>query len=88
MLRIKAGELVNSGTDPGIVAEALRLWATKTGIGPGLLPSLVSDVIKTRAAANGARDHRPPTAFERKTAHNLAVIQGLADQPTRKELRQ
>lgn len=50
MLRIKASELINQGTAPDIVAEALRIWVTKTGVGPSILPSLVSDVLKRRAA--------------------------------------
>jgi hypothetical protein len=57
-LRLRASELVNTGTPPDIVEEALRDWATRTGIGPGVLPSLAADVIKrrnghARAAPNG-----------------------------------
>jgi hypothetical protein len=48
-LRLKASELIHSGTDPDDVAEALRRWVTKSGIGPGVLASLVSDVVKERS---------------------------------------
>lgn len=48
MLRIKASALINEGTPADVVGEALRDWATKTGVGPGVLPSLAADVVKRR----------------------------------------
>jgi hypothetical protein len=47
-LRIRAGALLKEGTPADVVEEALREWATKTGVGPGVLPSLAADVIKRR----------------------------------------
>jgi hypothetical protein len=46
-LRIQAGILLKEH-QPDIVEEALREWASKTGVGPGVLPSLAADVIKRR----------------------------------------
>lgn len=48
MLRISASTLIREGTPPDVVEQALRDWATKTGVGPGILPSLAADVIKRR----------------------------------------
>ena len=71
MLRLQASELINTGTDPEIVAAGLRLWADKpsVGIGRTILASMCSEVIKSRnpptaptaPAANGRR----PTTDER-----------------------
>jgi hypothetical protein len=83
MLRIKASALINGGTPPDVVADALRLWLTKPKLGPGVLPSLVSEVIKSR---NGSPTPDGPTAYERKTAKNLAVFQQLADHPLTPEI--
>lgn len=47
-LRLAASELVNTGTPPDVVIEAIREWFTKTGIGPGVLASLAADVAKRR----------------------------------------
>lgn len=56
-LRLKASELIHGGTEPDVVAEALTRWVGKSGIGPGVLPSLVSDVVKERSGVTtvGAR---------------------------------
>ncbi|MCG7592416.1 hypothetical protein [Mycobacterium sp. PSTR-4-N] len=81
-LRHQASELVNTETDPEIVAAALRLWEHKPNIGIGrtILASLCSEVIKTRAAP-AANGHPAPSAFDRKKAANGAVFAALADQP-------
>ncbi|QDP43692.1 hypothetical protein SEA_PHORBESPHLOWER_64 [Gordonia phage PhorbesPhlower] len=47
-LRLKASEMLRAGTEETDVADALQLWLTKPNVGPGILPSLVSDVIKAR----------------------------------------
>lgn len=52
MLRIRASELINTGTPTETVEAALKLWLTKPNLGPNVLPSLVSEVIKTRASTN------------------------------------
>jgi hypothetical protein len=59
MLRIRASELINTGTPPDVVADALRLWVNKSGVGPGILPSLVSDVIKSRNGQHAENNRRP-----------------------------
>lgn len=68
MLRISASTLIREGTPADVVEEALRDWAAKTGVGPGILPSLAADVIKrrnghARAAPTGPR-HKVRTAAE------------------------
>lgn len=57
-LRLQASELLNSGTERADVADALRLWCDKPGVGNGrtILSSLVSEVLKTRTGVgNGTR---------------------------------
>lgn len=53
-LRMQASALIKAGTPPETVEAALQLWLTKSGVGPGVLPSLVSDVIKA-----GNRSQQP-----------------------------
>jgi len=55
-LRLQASALIKDGQEPGDVEAALQLWLAKPGVGPRVLPSLLSDVIKARAAParNGA----------------------------------
>ncbi|ADG97650.1 hypothetical protein Srot_1179 [Segniliparus rotundus DSM 44985] len=48
-LAVKAAELLRAGTPRADVADALRLWLAKPRAGAGLLPSLVSEVVKNRA---------------------------------------
>lgn len=51
-LRHQASELLHEGTNPDLVAEALRLWCGKPSVGNGrtILASMVSEVVKARAA--------------------------------------
>lgn len=50
-LRLKASELMTGdGIPADDVADALRRWLTKPDAGPGLLPNLVADVQRERAA--------------------------------------
>ncbi|QCW22256.1 hypothetical protein PP485_gp71 [Gordonia phage ThankyouJordi] len=71
-LRIRASELLNGGTDPDVCREALERWVAKTGVGPGILPSLVVDVLKERdpntyaRTAPGATGGRQLTKRERQ----------------------
>lgn len=44
----QAGALLKSGTPAGDVQSALALWLTKPNLGPGTLPSLVSEIVRTR----------------------------------------
>lgn len=70
MLRISASTLIREGTPVDVVEEALRDWAAKTGVGPGILPSLAADVIKRR---NGHARAAPAGA-----PHKLRAIAELA----------
>lgn len=81
-LRLKASELMlGDGVAADVLEEALRRWLQKTDAGPGLLPAIVADVVRSRAAGS------EPTAYERKTAHNAEIFRRLAgDGPIRKEL--
>ncbi|MDZ4234828.1 MAG: hypothetical protein U1C73_13975 [Dietzia sp.] len=53
-LAIQAGTLLHAGTPDTDIRDALTLWLDKPHAGPGLLPSLVSEAVKTR-------DRPPPT---------------------------
>lgn len=59
-LAIRAGGLLKSGTPEADVRAALVLWLAKPTLGPGVLPSLVSEVVRnrqsptTRAPTEGA----------------------------------
>lgn len=59
-LRIAAAELLHTGTPDDVVEQALAEWATKTGVGPGILATLAADVIKRRNGhtANGKPPHK------------------------------
>lgn len=84
MLRIRASELIRQGHSRADVAAALELWLTKPTLGPNALPSLLSEVLKARAAPAGA--DRPPNklrAFAELAAEERALEQAQAD---RKEL--
>ncbi|MBF6328752.1 hypothetical protein [Nocardia transvalensis] len=58
-LAIRAGALLKTGTAEADVRQALSLWLDKPKLGPGVLPSLVSEVVRVRtrsptASAEGA----------------------------------
>lgn len=74
MLRIKASELINDGTETGIVAQALALWLTKPHLGPSTLPALVSEVLKT----NG-QHIAPHTTGAPPMGRASAKAQGILD---------
>ncbi|ATW60858.1 hypothetical protein SEA_GETALONG_91 [Gordonia phage Getalong] len=74
-LRIKASELIHSGTDPNDVGEALTRWVAKPGIGPGVLPALVSDVVKERSGIAQHTRARPRST----TDERIAAAQALKD---------
>lgn len=75
-LRLAASELVNTGTSPEVVSEALRDWVTKTGVGPGILASLAADIIKRRnghaSPLNAPKTGPAPAARKVKTGLELA----------------
>lgn len=49
-LRIRASELIRQGHPRSDVAAALELWLTKSSLGPNALDSVLSEVVKSRAA--------------------------------------
>ena len=57
-LRLQANALLHEGQPPEAVEAALRLWLTKTGVGPRILPSLVADVLKAPLAQPTAKPHK------------------------------
>jgi hypothetical protein len=54
MLRVRASELLREGHPRADVATALELWLTKPSLGPNALASVLSEVLKARAAPNGS----------------------------------
>jgi hypothetical protein len=90
-LRLAAGTLLKDGTPSEVVEEALREWATKTGIGPGVLPSLAADVIKrrnghTHTNTNGAKPHKLRSVAELAQAQRARENAALQTAEARKEL--
>ncbi|QDM56073.1 hypothetical protein SEA_SLEEPYHEAD_58 [Rhodococcus phage Sleepyhead] len=51
-LAMHCGSMLKKGQPEQDVTDALALWLTKPNLGPGVLPSLVSEVIKNRTAAS------------------------------------
>jgi hypothetical protein len=79
-LAAKTTELLSEGTPAADIESALRLWLTKPNAGPGLLPGLVSEVIKNREApANGTRPGRSTVDTKVEGWLNMAV--GAPTQP-------
>lgn len=59
-LRHQASALINNGTPPDVAEQALRDWLAKTGVGPGILPSLAADVVKRRNHSSPAMNGVTP----------------------------
>lgn len=72
-LAIQVGELSRE-YDEDVLAEALVLWRGKTNVGPGVLPSLVSDVVKRR---NG-HARAAPRAADKPSTTDARVAQAQA----------
>lgn len=51
-LAMHCGSMLKKGQPEQDVTDALALWLTKPNLGPGVLPSLVSEVIKNRTVAS------------------------------------
>ncbi|NCL73732.1 hypothetical protein [Rhodococcus sp. YH1] len=47
-LALESSAMLKQGIDPDAIREGLRAWAAKDGIGPKLLPHLVTDVLKAQ----------------------------------------
>lgn len=85
-LRIRASELIRQGHTRADVAAALELWLTKPSLGPNALPSLLSEVIKSRAAPNGGGTPHKMRAYAELAAEERAAEQSQLA-AARKELR-
>lgn len=70
MLAQEAGGLILGGTPSDDIRAALELWLTKPNLGPRTLPSLVSEVIRTR--------DRPHPTFTRPTGTASTADQRFA----------
>lgn len=75
-LAIRTAELLRE-YDPNTLVEALTEWRSRTGIGPGVLPSLVADVVKRRNGSTAASS-RPSTTDQR-----VAAVQALKNSDLR-----
>lgn len=73
-LVIKTAELLQQFDEPTI-EQALVEWRSRTGIGPGLLPSMVSDVVKRRSGH--VRDRPAGAAKPSTTDTRMAGVQAL-----------
>jgi len=80
-LAVEAATLLKAGTPETDIRDALRLWLAKPNLGPRVLPSLVSEVIRNRSPAALTR---PSTTDQR-----VASIQALklVTPHDRKEIR-
>lgn len=78
-LRIQASILLKDNP-PDVVEEALHDWASRTGVGPGVLASMAADVIKRRnghaRAAPGGQPHKL------RAIANLAAAERAREQAT------
>lgn len=82
-LRIRASELIRQGHPRADVAAAIQLWCDKPSLGPGALPSLLSEVIKTRTAPS---PNGKPTSKIRELANLANEVRAHEQAAGRKEL--
>lgn len=82
-LRLQANALLKAGSQRADVLDALRDWLTKTGVGPGVLPSLVADVVKRRT---GYGEHIAASSAPRQSTADLRVAQAQALKTTSNRL--
>lgn len=87
-LAMRAGALIKSGTPEPTVRAALELWLTKPNVGPGILPSLVSEVIKSASPLHAVPNNGQPQLgpASQKAAGWLAVGQNLTNPHRSREL--
>ncbi|WP_145961951.1 hypothetical protein [Rhodococcus ruber] len=76
-LAIEAGTLLKSGSTETDIRTALTLWLTKATLGPRTLPSLVSEVIRSR----NQPPRGTPTTATSTTDQRVAQAQALKSQP-------
>jgi hypothetical protein len=54
-LAMHAGAMLRSGTPEADVRSTIELWLTKPNLGPAVLPTLLSDVVRARSAPAGGK---------------------------------
>lgn len=74
MLRIRASEMLNTGTPPDDIRGGLRIWLDKPHLGAGALAACVSEHVKTRDRPNPTKT--PPS--KRKVNAALAIAEKFA----------
>lgn len=77
-LRLQASALLNQGQPPDLVADALRLWATKT-VHPKTLPSLVSELIN--------QANKPATTSTNGKPNKMRTLADIARETAEQETR-
>lgn len=77
-LRLQASALLTAGQPAELVAEALRLWTTKT-VHPKTLPALVSELINQRSKTTTTSANGKP--------HKMRALAELAQQVAEQETR-
>ncbi|MET8648504.1 hypothetical protein [Nocardia aurea] len=80
-LAMHAGAMLQQGIDATQVRAALDLWLTKPKLGPGVLPSLVSEVMRARAAPAPNGSHLSPREAE------FVRVELMKDNPNPEVLR-
>lgn len=85
LLRIRSGELLKQNHSRADVAAALELWLTKPNLGPNALPSLLSEVIKSRAAPGNGQPTSKMRALA-ELANEVRAAEQAQATPGRKEL--
>jgi hypothetical protein len=79
----QAGTLLKAGTPEGDVRAALELWLAKPNLGPSVLPSLVSEVIRGRSPTNGKTATAKAMGW---LTTGQALMDAYPDEPDPKEL--
>lgn len=79
-LAVQVATLLGGGTPEADAREALQLWLNKPALGPGILPSLVSEVIRKRNPGMSR------ATSDNKVAYLIGVAN--ADSAQQREIRQ
>ena len=79
-LALEAATLLRSGTPENDITAALGLWLTKPNLGPRTLPSLVSEVIRSRDRPTTPAFSRPGAAIS-TADQRVAQAQALKNTP-------
>jgi hypothetical protein len=80
-LAIEAGGLLTAGHEPELIAAALGLWLTKPHLGPRTLPSLASEVIRTRDTTDQPLKRSRSSTTDQRIADILALRAEMGGDP-------